>query len=63
MEVGEKDGRTVILEEYVTGDTLGEILQGGTFDKCRGKADLSSVMRGIMGAPFYGGGAPGCKAG
>lgn len=29
MEVGEKDGRTVLLEEYVQGDTLAEILQGG----------------------------------
>ena len=29
MEVGEKDGRTVLLEEYVQGDTLGEILEGG----------------------------------
>lgn len=29
MEVGEKDGRTALLEEYVQGDTLGEILEGG----------------------------------
>lgn len=29
MEVGEKDGQTVLLEEYIQGDTLGEILQGG----------------------------------
>lgn len=28
MEVGEKDSRTVLLEEYVQGDTLSEILQG-----------------------------------
>ena len=29
MEVGEKEGKTALLEEYVQGDTLGEILQGG----------------------------------
>lgn len=29
MEVGEKDGRTVLLEEYVQGDTLSDILKGG----------------------------------
>ena len=34
---GEKDGRTVILEEYVTGDTLGEILQGGLLTNAEAK--------------------------
>lgn len=29
MEVGEKDQRTALLEEYVQGDTLGDILEGG----------------------------------
>ena len=29
MEVGEKEGRTALLEEYVQGDNLGEILEGG----------------------------------
>ena len=29
MDVGEKDGQTVLLEEYIQGDTLGEILKGG----------------------------------
>ena len=29
MYVGEKDGQTVLLEEYIQGDTLGEILKGG----------------------------------
>ena len=28
MEVGEKNGRTVLLEEYVQGDTLAELLTG-----------------------------------
>ena len=27
MEVGEKDGKTALLEEYVQGDTLSEILE------------------------------------
>lgn len=29
MEVGEKEGKTALLEEYVQGDTLGNILEGG----------------------------------
>ena len=29
MDVGEKENRTVLLEEYVQGDTLGDILEGG----------------------------------
>lgn len=29
MEVGEKVGKTALLEEYVQGDTLGNILEGG----------------------------------
>ena len=29
MEVGEKEGRTALLEEYVQGDNLGELLEGG----------------------------------
>lgn len=28
MEVGEKEGKTVLLEEYVQGDTLGKLLEG-----------------------------------
>ena len=28
MEVGEKEGRTVLLEEYIQGDTLRDILEG-----------------------------------
>lgn len=37
MEVGEKDGRTVLLEEYVQGDTLSEILQGGLVSTAQAK--------------------------
>ena len=37
MEVGEKDGRTVLLEEYVMGDTLGEILPGGLLTNAEAK--------------------------
>ena len=29
LEVGEQHGRTAVLEEYIQGDTLGEILEGG----------------------------------
>lgn len=29
LEVGEKDGETILLEEYVQGDTLTELLKGG----------------------------------
>lgn len=29
MDVGEKEGKTALLEEYVQGDTLGEVLEGG----------------------------------
>lgn len=29
MEVGEKDGQTVLLEEYIQGDTLTELLEAG----------------------------------
>ena len=37
MEVGEKDGKTVLLEEYVQGDTLGEILEGGVLTAVQAK--------------------------
>ena len=37
MEVGEKDGRTALLEEYVQGDTLGELLNGGLLSVAEAK--------------------------
>ena len=37
MEVGEKEGKTVLLAEYVQGDTLGEILQGGLLTAAQAK--------------------------
>lgn len=37
MEVGEKDGKTVLLEEYVQGDTLEEILEGGLLSVAEAK--------------------------
>lgn len=37
MEAGEKDGKTVLLEEYVQGDTLSEILEGGLFTTSEAK--------------------------
>lgn len=37
MEVGEKEQRTALLEEYVQGDTLGEILEGGLLTTAEAK--------------------------
>ena len=37
MEVGEKEGKTALLEEYVQGDTLGELLQGGLLTAAEAK--------------------------
>ena len=37
MEVGEKNQRTALLEEYVQGDTLGEILEGGLLTTAEAK--------------------------
>ena len=45
MEVGEKDGRTALLEEYVQGDTLGEILEGGVLTTGQAKQITASSAR------------------
>lgn len=37
MDVGEKDGRTVLLEEYIQGDTLQTILEGGLLTTAEAK--------------------------
>lgn len=37
MEVGEKDGKTALLEEYVQGDTLSEILESGLLTTAESK--------------------------
>lgn len=37
MDVGEKDGRTVLLEEYIQGDTLRMILKGGLLTTAEAK--------------------------
>lgn len=37
MDVGKRDGRTAVLEEYVTGDTLGNILEGGLLTAAEAK--------------------------
>ena len=37
MEVGEKNGRTVLLEEYIQGDTLSEVLKGGLLSTAEAK--------------------------
>ena len=46
MEVGEKNGQTVALEEYIPGDTLGEILEGGLLSA----AQTKQVTRQLCGA-------------
>lgn len=46
MEVGEKNGQTVALEEYIPGDTLGEILEGGLLSAAQAK----QVTRQLCGA-------------
>ena len=54
MEVGEKEGKTALLEEYVQGDTLGGDFTGWTFDSGTGKADHPPAVHGFVGAPFPG---------
>ena len=54
MEVGEKEGKTVLLEEYVQGDTLGEILQGGLLTAAQAKQITRQLC--IVGASFHGSG-------
>ena len=46
MEVGEKNGQTVALEEYIPGDTLGEILEGELLSAAQAK----QVTRQLCGA-------------
>ena len=45
MEVGEKEGKTALLEEYVQGDTLGEILQGGLLTAVLIDFDASRIYK------------------
>ena len=47
MEVGEKEGKTVLLEEYVQGDTLGEILQGGLLTAAQAKQITRQLCRAL----------------
>ena len=51
MEVGEKDGKTALLEEYVQGDTLSG-----------GETDCKTALFCIVGISFYGYGAQRCEA-
>lgn len=46
LEVGEKEGKTVLLEEFVQGDTLGEILEGGSLTV----AEAKQITRQICSA-------------
>lgn len=46
MEAGERDGKCAVLEEFVLGDTLGEILKGGTLSA----AEARHLMRQLCQA-------------
>lgn len=46
MDVGTKDGKTALLEEYVQGDTLGDILEGGLLTT----ADAKQITRQLCSA-------------
>ncbi len=46
MDVGEKNGQTVLLEEYIQGDTLSDILSGGLLTTAQAK----QLMRQICSA-------------
>lgn len=47
LEVGERDGKTAVLEEFVQGDTLGEILEGGTLRPAQAKKLMLPLCRGL----------------
>ena len=46
LEVGEKDGEAVVLEEYIRGDTLADILEGG----CLTSSEAKKMMRQLCSA-------------
>lgn len=55
MEVAEQDGQTAVLEEYMQGDTLAELLAGATLterEACQVTLDLCKVLHVLhsMGA-------------
>ena len=47
MEVGERDGQTVVLEEYIQGDTLGEVLEGGLLAPAEAKRILLQLCTAL----------------
>ena len=53
MEVGEKEGKTALLEEYVQGDTLGEILQGGLLASLTGEHGDPAKSQSLTSVSSY----------
>ena len=49
IEVGEADGRTVVLEEYIMGDTLAFILEGGLLSIKETRGIMRQLCRGVWG--------------
>ena len=47
MEVGERDGQAVVLEEYIQGDTLGEVLEGGLLAPAEAKRILLQLCTAL----------------
>lgn len=47
MDVGEKEGRTALLEEYIQGDTLGEILAGGLLTTTQAKQIIRQLCSAL----------------
>ena len=46
-EVGEENGRVAVLEEYVKGDTLAFLLEGGLLSRQEGKAVARQICEGL----------------
>lgn len=47
IEVGEKDGRSMIIEEFIMGDTLSFILEGGLFKPNQAKKMLLQICKAL----------------
>lgn len=47
MEVGEKDGKTAVLEEYIQGDTLDTLLEAALFAPSEAKPILRQLCRAL----------------
>lgn len=47
MDVGEKEGRTALLEEYVQGDTLQDVLEGGVLTTIEAKQIIRQLCSAL----------------